>query len=283
MGVVDFLKSKLFYKHLAIAIVAGVLLIWLTTKAIDLYTHHGEAYEVPDLTGVKIDEARKLDLPGEYHYVVIDSVYDDHFSKGAIVLQDPPPGAKVKSGRKIYVTTVAMQPEMVEMPDLVDLSLRQAILELKSNGLKLDKLTYVRNFARNAVLQQLYEGDTIMPQTEILKGSDIELVLGKGLNDEKVSVPFLIGKTESEAIELINNSSLNVGYLKYLDGRDKQHSRVYQQQPPALSDEKVDYGAYVDLWLRSDEYFDFDSLLNTFEQKAAEIDSLKMINELPEE
>lgn len=276
MGITNFLKSKTLFVHLVLLIIAGLMLIWLALVIIGWYTHHGESFEVPDLTGMKVGETAQLDLEGNYEFVVIDSVYDEHFSKGAIVLQDPPPGSKVKRGRKIYVTTVAIQPEMVEMPDLVDLSLRQAIFELKAGGLKLEKLTYIRNFARNAVLTQLYEGDTIWPGTEILKGSDIELVLGKGLNDEKVQVPFLIGLTESEAIERINNSSLNVGYMKFFDGRDKLHSRVYRQQPAAEASDRVEYGAPVDIWLRSDEHFDFDSLLLTFEKKAPEIDSLNV-------
>ncbi|MFW5705407.1 MAG: PASTA domain-containing protein, partial [Bacteroidota bacterium] len=260
--------------HLVLAVIAGLMLIWLTLVILGWYTHHGEAYEVPDLTGLKTDETGQLDLERDYELVVVDSVFDEHFTKGAIVLQDPPPGSKVKRGRKIYVTTVAIQPEMVRMPDLVDLSLRQALFELKEKGLKLEKLTFVRNFARNAVLAQHFEGDTISPGTELLKGSDIELILGKGLTNEKAQVPFLIGLSESEAIERINNSSLNVGYLKYLDGRDKLHSRVYRQQPPAGSGHHVEYGAPVDIWLRSDEYFDFDSLLLTFDVKVPAIDSL---------
>lgn len=264
MGFLKFLTSGTFFKHLGIAIVFVALLIWLTLKVLNLYTQHGNEIEVPGFTGINIDKVGDMDIGEDFEFVVIDSVYDDHFSKGEIVLQDPIPGSSVKSGRKIYVTIVANQPEMVTMPDLVDLSLRQALSELKANSLKLDKLDYVPNFAKNAVLAQRLEGDTIDVGVEILKGTPIELVMGAGLNNDKVEIPFLIGKTENESIKILNNLGLNVGYLKYLDGRDKIHSRVYEQQPQPIENAKIEYGAYVDLWFRHDGLFDFDSLVANY-------------------
>lgn len=274
MGFLNFLKSKTFFKNLGIAILLVVFILWLAIQALNFYTQHDDEIEVVDLTGLRIDELPEQELEGYFDFVVIDSVYDDHFNKGEIVLQDPIPGSKVKSGRKIYITIVASQPEMVQMPDLVDLSLRQALSELKANSLKLEKLAYVSNFAKNAVLAQRIEGDTIEAGMEVLKGSAIELVLGKGLNNEKVEVPFLIGMTEHEAIKKLNNSALNVGYLKYLDGRDKQHSRVYEQQPQPIENLKVEYGAYVDLWFRNEMFFNFDSLVKHYNNDSLAMDKV---------
>jgi eukaryotic-like serine/threonine-protein kinase len=260
MGILNFLKSKSFFMHLGIAILSVILLIWLTIQVLKFYTQHGDEYEVQDFTGIQYENLSETDMKGDFQFIVIDSVYDDHFNKGEVVLQDPLPGSKVKSGRKIYITIVASQPEMVLMPNLVDLSLRQALNELKAHSLKLEKLEFVTNFAKNAVLAQRIEGDTIEAGTNILKGTPVELVLGKGLDNEKIEVPFLIGMTETEAIKKINTSSLNVGYLKYLDGRDKIHSRVYEQQPRAIDNTKVEFGTYIDLWFRNELYYNFDSL-----------------------
>jgi len=215
-------------------------------------------------------------LEGAFEYVVIDSVYDDHFNMGEIVLQDPSPGSRVKEGRKIYITIVASQPEMVKMPDLVDLSLRQALSELKANSLKLEKLEYVTNFAKNAVLAQRIEGDTVEVGTDILIGTPVELVLGKGMNNEKLKIPFLIGMTESEAIAKINNSSFNVGYLKYLDGRDKVHSKIYEQQPSGAAEAKAEFGACIDLWFRNDMNFNFDSLVQSYNSDTLVADTLNL-------
>jgi beta-lactam-binding protein with PASTA domain len=274
MGLFKFLGSKTFFKHLAIATVVVVAFFWLTLKLLGSYTNHGEALKIPNLTGINYIEVYQVEGTDQFEFLVIDSVFDDHFQKGDIVLQDPPPGSLVKTGRKVYVTVVATQPEMVYIPNFVDLSLRQALNELKASGLKLEKLEYVDNFAKNAVLAQRYEGDTARPGMEVQKGSAIELVLGKGLKGEQIKVPFLIGKTEAEAIKILNNSSFNVGFLKYFDERDKAHSRVYIQQPIARDNYGADYGSFVDLWFRSDIDFNFDSLINVYQTDTLSIDSL---------
>ncbi len=274
MGLLRFLSSKAFFRQLGVSGLIIVLILWLAFTSINFYTDHGNEIEVPGLIGVNFDDLEELDFEGEFNFIVIDSVYDDHFNQREIVLQDPHPGSKVKEGRQIYVTIVATQPEMVYMPDLVDLSLRQALNELKANGLKLEKMEYVPNFAKNAVLTQKIEGDTVLPGVEILKGTSVELVLGKGLNNEKIDVPFFIGMTESEAIKMLTHSSLNVGYLKYLDGRDKIHSKVYQQQPPGIENQKAEYGAFVDLWFRSELYFNFDSLKQSYTADSLWIESV---------
>jgi eukaryotic-like serine/threonine-protein kinase len=271
MGFRKFIVSRSFFKHLAIAIAGILLLIWLVVKGLGIYTNHGEAIEVPGFAGVQLSDLHKADPHGYFRFVVIDSIFDDQFSKGAIVLQDPPPGSKVKRGRKVYLTVVAIQPETVLMPDLVDLTLRQALAGLKANGLRLERLSYVPNMARNAVLAQKFENDTIVPGAEILKGSEIELILGAGLRNEKVEIPFVIGKTEAEAINMLNQASFNLGYLTYADQRDRQHSRVYMQQPMGIVGNRADPGAYIDLWFQSDLYFDFDSLVRSFQADTLEI------------
>jgi eukaryotic-like serine/threonine-protein kinase len=263
MGFLKFLMSKVFLKHFSIAILLLLILILIIGWSLNFYTQHGKELEVPPLTGINYDEIKNSDLTESFQFVVIDSVYDDHFNKGEIVLQDPIQGSKVKKGRKIYLTTVATQPENVSMPNLKDLSLRQALNELRANGLKLEKLTYIKYFARNAVVAQLIDGDTILPGDRTLKGTPVELILGKGLQNDLQEVPFLIGLTEQEAIRRLNLSSFNVGYLTYDDSRDKLHTRVYQQQPPGIDGQKADYGSYIDLWFRSDLYFNFDSLILT--------------------
>lgn len=279
MGLLKFIASKAFFKQLGISIIITVAVFWLAFTALNFYTGHGDEVKVPGLTGVNIGDLEQLNFEGNFEYVVIDSVYDDHFNQREIVLQDPLPGSMVKEGRKIYMTIVATQPEMVTMPDLVDLSLRQALIELKSNSLKLEKLAYVTHFAKNAVLAQKVESDTVVSGTEVLKGTPVELILGKGLNNEKIEIPFLIGMTENEAIKILNNSSLNVGYLKYLDGRDKLNSRVYLQQPPGIEDGKAEFGTYVDLWFRTGLHFNFDSLVQSYDADTLRADTLNVNKE----
>src|SRR5207244_4487249 len=97
--------------------------------------------------------------------------------------------------RTIYLTVNAMMPPLVKMPNLVDLTLRQASAKLETYGFKLGTLEYVPDLAKNAVLSQKVKGKKIEPGTLIEKGVTVTLVLGDGLSDNKVSVPRLLNLT----------------------------------------------------------------------------------------
>ncbi len=262
MQIKEFIQSKLFLRQLIIAISLGIAIIWISLKMLDLYTHHGRIIEVPDLIGMNEAEVRKAIRAAGLKYVVNDSVFDDNLPKGSMSAQDPVPGAGVKKGRTIYLTMVALMPEMVPMPDLTDLSLRQAIAMLNTYGLRLGQIEYRPDIARNAVLQQKFNRAGIEAGSLVAKGTAIDLVLGEGLGENIVLVPLLLGKTRTEAIELLNALSLNIGNEFFLDGEGAS-DKVFQQQPDPLKRRHfLQAGSAVDLYYRSSALFDFDSYLS---------------------
>ncbi len=260
MSFVRFLFSKVFFRHLLMAAGITLALIFITWKGLAIYTRHGKNIVVPDYTGITLTEIEYYRMGHEFEFVVLDSVYDNTLPPGAIVMQDPLPGSLVKKNRKIYLTTVAILPEQVAMPDLVDLTFRQALSTLETYGLYAGKLEYVPDIAKNAVLQQLHDGVIIPPGTHILKGSAVDLVLGQGLGSEKVPVPFLLGLTQQEAHQLIRENYLNIG-ANIFDAEPDTTARVYKQNPVWQRDAYVNMGQQIDLWYHSGEDFNFDSLL----------------------
>jgi len=275
MSLYRFLISKKFFIHLSIAIILTIAIIWGTLKILDSYTLHGENYILPDYSGFVFHDIESLSTEGEFEYIIIDSIFDPNKEKASIVLQDPPPFSKVKKGRKIYLTIVAVMPEQVEMPNLENLTLRQAMNILKSVGLEVKSLNYIPDFALNAVRTQKYLGDTIFPGTLIEKGSGINLVLG-GNENIKVQVPFLIGMAQKEANRIINLSSFNVGDEVFLDGKNEIHSRIYKQEPSCILDTSLNLGKMINVWYRSDLNFDFEELLESLKPDTLNIDSLLM-------
>ncbi len=257
MSIISFLKSKTFRNHFILALAAGIALLWFSLKALDVYTRHGHTIEVPDITGMDKEQAQRVLKRLHLRPVINDSIFDTTREKGSVASQNPAPGQEVKRNRAIYLTTVAILPEMVAMPDLTDLSFRQAQALLKTYGLEVGKLEYIPNIARNAVLQQKYRGGSIQPGTLVEKGTPIDLVLGTGEGSNYVNVPLLIGKTREEAIMLINNSSLNVGQEIYLD-EVITNARVFRQSPNVMAGpQRLAMGSTVDLIYRSADSFDF--------------------------
>ncbi len=258
MSLLSFLKSKTFRLHILIAIALGIVVLWLSFKGLELYTRHGRTIEVPDLDRMELEQAQQVLRRMNLTPVVNDSIFDTTREKGTVAVQNPAAGEEVKRNRSIYLTTVAILPEMVAMPDLTDLSFRQAQAMLHTHGLLVGQLDYVPNIARNAVLQQKYNQGTIQPGTPIEKGTRINLVLGTGVGSSNVNVPLVIGKTREEATMLINSSSLNIGQEVFMD-EDTENVRVYRQSPNVLNNKKsVSMGSTVDLYYRSAEEFDFE-------------------------
>jgi beta-lactam-binding protein with PASTA domain len=276
MSFFGFLLKKKFYLHLGIAIVLTIVLFLLTLKFFDYYTHHGEAYIIPDFEGSTLLEIEDQGFDEVFDFIIIDSVFDNDKLPGEIVLQNPAAGAKVKKGRNVYITLVATTPEMTTVPELKDLTLRQAMSLLRSRGLGINHLHYESYIAENAVFAVYFNEDTVEAGTEIEKGSAIDLWLGKGRN-LPVPVPFLIGMTEENALNRINLASFNVGKIYHLDDPDPLHSRVYRQQPVWDDEDKSYRGDYMNVWLRSDLYFNFDSLIMELMPDTTATDSLMFV------
>lgn len=261
MTIWQYLFSRHFLRQLVIAAALGVAIIWGSLKLLDLYTLHGRMISVPDLEGRPLAEARELLESHHLRHVVNDSIYDQESEPGTVAWHNPAPGTEVKRNRTIYLTKIAVLPEMVEMPDLTDLSRRQAITILETHGLEVGQLSYQPDIARDAVLKQLFEDGQIEAGTPVEKGTAIDLVLGEGLGENITMVPLVIGMHRDEAVRTLNRSGLNLGEAVNLD-ETEENLKVYLQEPDPLEETQyLEAGSHVDLFFRSTDEFDFEEYL----------------------
>ncbi|MEA5109830.1 hypothetical protein SDC9_28169 [bioreactor metagenome] len=274
MNFFEFIQTRVFVRHFIVSVVLTILIVSLVLWALKWYTHHGESIAVPSLVGLTPEQISQLETITDFEVIIVDSVFDSRMPKGSVIIQDPLPGSNVKRHRKIYLTTVAVMPEKVSMPDLVDLSLRQATATLETYGLKLGNISYVPDIAANAVLGQYYRGSTIEPGFEILKGSVIELKVGQRVGGTRFQVPFLIGKTRQEALQLLRNRYLGPGEEVFEDNADAETARVYTQTPSYVRGLLLNAGQTVNLVFRDPDRFDFDAYLQTMGA-----DTLEVVND----
>ena len=252
-----FLKDKWFYISLIIMVLLVVAVLLFTFKRLDKFTRHGQELVVPDMVGMNYDEAVEQ-YQDIFTFVLLDSIYVKDFPEGAVYQQNPSPGARVKSGRNVYILRTNIAPEIVAMPNLRNLSLRQAMVSLNSVGLKVDKLEFVDYFARNAVVEQKFKGDVIEPKTDVVKGSAITLVVGLGKGDKTTNLPDLVGVNVEDAKNRINNASLNIGTEVFIDTDDEEFLFVSKMDPDYSADRMVPLGSLVNVWYKSSKNFDFD-------------------------
>jgi eukaryotic-like serine/threonine-protein kinase len=243
-----FFRSKAFLYSIILAIIfiAGSMIVlnnWLST-----YTLHGESITVPDLRGMTEERLERFIEDKHLRYKIVDSLFQVGKAPGTVLEQDPAPNSKVKENRTIYLTVNSSKPPKVKMPNLIDVSFRQAEAMLESYGLVVGNTIYKPDLAKNAVLSQQYNGRAIAPGTEIFKGSTIDLVLGDGMGISVVKVPSLEGLTKSEVLFVLRGSALNIGTITFDNGvRNEETAKVYKQSPESGT---IKQGEGIDIWLR---------------------------------
>jgi eukaryotic-like serine/threonine-protein kinase len=256
MSLKDFILSKLFLKNLAFAAIIAVggimiLLIWM-----NFYTRHGQARAVPNFVGLTVEQTAKLARKSRLRYQILDSIYTSDVPRGCIAEQNPKPGFKVKKWRNVVLTINAFHPEMVAVPNLVDLPLRQAKALVESSGFELGLLKYRPDLSINVVIDQQYSGRNIAPGDSLQKGSVIDLVLGKGLSNQVTPIPDLIGMKLEQAKNRILEYSLNLGSFVYdksiVNSSDTINAVVYKQIPEYKNDATLQLGKVIYLWLTVD-------------------------------
>jgi beta-lactam-binding protein with PASTA domain len=166
--------------HILVAIGVLIIICVAALYVLDSYTRHGTEVVMPDFTGTNLNELlNKEDIAKDYIFVVSDYLYDSSKPAGIVLKQDPHAGEMVKKGRKVYVTVASDKPPKVLMPQLQDVSLRQAEIMLRAIGLNVGPTIFKPSPYENAVLEQFYKGRIIKPGTEISMGDTVTLVVGK--------------------------------------------------------------------------------------------------------
>jgi eukaryotic-like serine/threonine-protein kinase len=248
----EFIKTGSFWKHVALAGTAVLLFLWGCFLFLNFFTLHNEHMEVPDFKGVYMSDLDKFVSGKELEYEVVDSVYNDQLPKGTVIDQEPKAGSTVKLGRKIYLSVNARVNQKVPMPNLIDLSLRQAKSLLESYGLKVGRITYVAGLP--PVMQQNYQGKHISPNALIDKGSSIDLVLGMGDQNSLIQVPELFGLTLVEARTALVSSGLVLGKIEKDEPlTDTIMARIFKQNPSPESNDGLYEGARVNVWITTSE------------------------------
>lgn len=147
------------------------------------YTRHGQSINVPKVMGMPIEAAEALLDDQDLEMVIIDSVYDEDQKPNTIVEQDPIFDAKVKPGRKVYVSINTGIKPKVRMPKLINGSSNLAKVLLQNVGLRLGKIDSVKSsFGPGLVIRQRYNGRDIAPNMPLDKGAIIDIVVSKKMS-----------------------------------------------------------------------------------------------------
>ncbi len=250
-----FFISKQFLLNLAAVVVVWILLIWIVFSYIKSYTNFvNKGVVVPSFYKIHMEDLDVFVSDKGLEYEIQDSVYLDDWPKGTVCWQYPRPtdstGTKVKPGRKILLSVVPLNPKMISVPKVVDMSKRMAETTLNALGIK-TKISYQPAVEGvGFVMKQLYEGKPIKPGTFLPKGARIELVVSQGKTGETTLMPNLIGLTISQARERLMN--LPISLAPQCDDcqneKDIERAIIISQVPEGGENAVVSAGTTVTVW-----------------------------------
>ena len=181
MSVLKYLFSKSFLKTSFRIIITALLFFLILILFLRLNTRHGDFIVVPDLIGKNIQEfeseLNELDL----QYIISDSGnYNPEFKINSVLDQLPKANSKVKQGRKIYLTLNASDFEMVEIPKITRITVRQARKTIESLGFVFGEIEYVDDIARDEVISISHAGNELNEGDYLKRTSVIDFKLGNG-------------------------------------------------------------------------------------------------------
>ena len=177
----NFLRSKTFLIQLGLALLAVVLICFATLSWLKSTTNHGEFVEVPDFSKMSVQDMRKVAEEAGLRYKVLDSTnYNPDFPRFSILDQNPTPGTKVKDNRKIYFTVNPSGYKKVTVPNIIQVTRRNASSMLRAVGLDVQRVTYIEELGKDMVYRMKYKGKYVSPGDKLPKTSKVELICGNG-------------------------------------------------------------------------------------------------------
>ncbi|MBR4923522.1 MAG: PASTA domain-containing protein [Bacteroidaceae bacterium] len=194
----SFKKNRAFWLNLIAMPIVVLAIIFGVLHWLDDYTHHGQSIIVPNVKGLPFKQAEAEFNKKNLKAVVVDSNYVKGMPAGAVLEQKPSSGAKVKTGRTIYLTINTAEMPRVAIPDIIDnSSYRQAEARLRALGFKLTAPEIISG-----------EKDWVYA----VKYMEKELTNGEKIPRESV-LTLIIGNDEIKA-DSLNTDSLIIGTPK---------------------------------------------------------------------
>src|ERR1700761_9271568 len=233
-----FLTTKPLWVNILAGFVLLLLLLLLFLGSLALLTQHGKTMKIPSVTGMAYPEAKKSLETAGFGVQIQDSMYFDTMRPLQVIKQFPEADNQVKVNRTIYLTINRSQAPLIQMPNLVSMSLRNAQAVMHQYGLKIGDTIFKPDFARNSVLDMQYKGEPIKPGAPIPQGSSITLVLGSGIGGQEFIVPDLTGLTYLQCRARLDSFGLSVGgVIRDPDVRDSAEAYIYKQSPAQFGDD----------------------------------------------
>ena len=203
-----------------------------------------ERIELPNFVGQNyesiVNDSNYRDL---YNFTVTYSI-DPEVSEGVIISQDPEAGRSlmiVPEGIDVTLT-VSTGVRQTTVPDVLNDPYSEATVTLQNAGFKVE----TQYAASDTVTEGYVISTDPAPGEQLAQGSTIFVTISSGPVERTVSMPNLVGRTESEAKSLLNSNNLAYADTTYIES-DQEEGTVIRQSIDAY--EEVPEHTRIYLWV----------------------------------
>lgn len=144
--------------------------------------------------------------------------------RGTIIWQDPPPGTVLPKGGPVHLT-ISSGPAAVPVPDVVGLEQDQAKRILEAAGLTAGDADSIPASAERGVVIATRPGQGVGRDP----GSAVVLVVSSG--PAEISVPDVIGMTNQQARDRLEQAGLKAGAVTWHTVPNRPAGLVIEQRP----------------------------------------------------
>lgn len=228
------------------SILSGLLFsVFIISQFLPVITYHNKTIEVPNLIGLDEQSIAKLLHSQELNYKIIrDNSYLPQFPLNVAIDQNPKCGEHVKRKRCIKLTFNASEKPKIQLPNLIDKSVRYVYALFKLKRLNIGNIKYVDDIAHNIVLELYCNGKKIRENQMVTIDSVIDLTVG--VNKTETEVPDICHLLLNDAIIALLDSCLNIGNIKYVETINKELNNIVVSQS-LNKNELVQVGSTIDI------------------------------------
>ena len=221
-------------KKVVIGVVAGIIV--LVGVLIAVFAGGGKAVNVPDLTGLTLEQAMEKAEEVGFEVEEGDLVNDREIPEGCVVSQTPKGNTTAKKGT--IRVNLSKGPGNGQVPKLVGMTEDEAREYLLANGFEVGDVTPgPSDMEKGKVYEQYPEEGTVLQE-----GSTVDIMVSDGTK-EKVAVPYLIGKNIDVAKEANQEAGLKIKDVGYDFSSSYEVNEVIWQEIDA--NEEVEQGTAI--------------------------------------
>ena len=233
------------------AVIIGCIILFLAGRAIGLFhtggqdseeevTEEKKQVEMIDVVGKNIDDVKvallNINLTPEIQYEE-----NTQYAQGIVSKASANVGEMVDEGTNI-VLTVSAGSEGIEVPKVVGLSEAEAVSNLEQKGFQVSKTSAADQYIQKGnVISQSPEGGS-----KAFSGATVTICISTGIENAKISVPDVMGKSEDEAMSILVEAGLQLGSVTEVTNNNTDYLGLVCYQSYSART-YVDAGTRVDI------------------------------------